>query len=70
MVVPALARNPEVMYTNCSRVVKIMLAHRVIDGDKPHLDLLTPEPEPSTSPRAAGLENSGPVTRPLRLQLE
>lgn len=69
MVVPALARNPEVMYTNRSGVVKIMLARRVIDGDKPYLYLLMPEPETSTPPRAAGLENSGPVTRPLRLQL-
>lgn len=69
VVVPALARNPEVTYTNCSGVVNIILAHRVTDGDKPHLDLLTPEPETSTLPRAAGPGNSGPVTRPLRLQL-
>lgn len=33
---------------------------------KPHLDLLTPEPEEHMSPRAVGREDSGPVIRPQR----
>lgn len=60
--VPALAGSPEVMHNNClgGGVVNIILGH---------LDLLTPEVEGCVWPRASGLENSGPMTGPLRLQL-
>lgn len=49
------------------QLLKLFQRHRR-DGDKPLLDLVTPELENSASPRAPGLENSGPVTRPLGLQ--
>lgn len=69
-VVPALAGNPEVTYTNCSGGGYNYFDAQGRDGDKPLLDLVIPELEESTSPRASGLENSGPMIRPLGLQLK